>query len=169
MLNLHEIVRGTKQTSQTSLGVWVMLFTKRLLMTPNDFVQLHGSKKFSHSEELFALITKGECVLSTSGLSGNFLTCRHYLGIYRRHTKHLRTYRSPHAVSMTENCEFLCRELESTPDELCRVWTFLKSPNHIFHVWEGTTTNRIWGCIHGIDKRYTEETTWENLWGEKYL
>jgi hypothetical protein len=134
-------------------------------MTPNDFVQQHGTKQFRHSEELLSIVARSDCSLNASDPTDDHAPCRNYLGIYRRRVKHLRAFNTQHAISIGEDCEALCRELEQTPEEPCRLWIF-KSSIREFVIFEGVVTQRILGCISAVDKREVDEAAWEKLWGK---
>ncbi len=134
-------------------------------MTADDLVRLHGAKQFRHSEELFSAIASGACSLHATEHLGELPSCRHFLGIYRGRSKHLQKFTTPHAISLREDCEALCEELQLTPNEPCRGWIF-ESSERLFFVFEGVENHRILGCTKGVDKRKISDAEGEELWGK---
>ena len=138
-------------------------------MTPDDFVKLHSGQEFRHREEFLKAIADGRCslvqpVADQAGIEVSPLPCRHYWGIYRHRSRHLQKYNTPHAISLREDCEAFCEEIEATPDAPIRSWNFKCSPLD-FLIFENITSTTIVGCLRTVSKLDVSESEWEKLWG----
>ena len=135
-------------------------------MTTDDFVTIHGGSTFRHSEELFAAIHSGACLLTTSALGDRSLPCSNLLSIYRTRTNMLRerNLNSLHANGLLSDLEALTSELERSQDEPCGVWCFSLQPHHMIDVFEALHTHRILGCIRAVDDRLIDEETRNHIW-----
>jgi hypothetical protein len=130
----------------------------------NDFISRHGRTTFRHSDELFAAIRSGACVLDHAPDGTESLPCSHFLRIYRIRAEHIRQFTSPHAVSLIADSDTLASELERSSDEPCGVWCFFLPPHHTFSVYEALPSQRVLGCVRAVDRRLVDDLTWERLW-----
>lgn len=133
-------------------------------MELNDFITRHGRATFRHSAELFAAIRSGACVLDHAANGTQSLPCSHLVHIYRRRADHLRQFSSPHAACVTADVLALLAELERSPEEPCGLWGFSLSPHFKFSIFEGLTSQRILGCIRGVDDRLIDGPIRKKLW-----
>src|SRR4051812_41172757 len=105
-------------------------------MQTSDFIERYGDASFRNSDELFAGIRSGECVLDAASDGDGALPCSHFLRILRIRTDMLRErhFSSPHAAGIIADAEALMPEFERHADEPCVVWCFSLPPHHTFSV-----------------------------------
>jgi len=137
-------------------------------METSDFIARHGGTTFRHSNELFAAIRSGVCVLQGFSDGGERLPGSHFLRIYKIRTDMLRDRRlnSPLAVTIIADSEALMHELEQCTEEPCGVWIFSLPPHDTFSIYEALRSRRVLGCIRAVDRRLVDNHTWEHLWYE---
>lgn len=135
-------------------------------MQTSDFITKYGEATFRHSDELFACLRSGACVLDTSSDGDHSLPGSHFLRIYQIRTQMLRERepRSPHAAAIIADAEALADELARHSDEPCGVWCFSRPPHYTFSVYEALRSHRVLGCIRAVDRRLVDDQTWERLW-----
>ena len=132
--------------------------------TLEAFIQRHQDSQFRHKNELWAGIKAGQIIGHPEPHEAN-LPCQHFLLIYRRRSEHLGKYGSDHARNLRADALAFCEELEKTPDELVRFWTFEQPPKD-FIVFEGINSGRVLGCLRTVSKLLVDEESWHKLWGK---
>ena len=126
------------------------------------FKHLCRNSDFAHRDEILDGLENGTYQLQTSNNSG--VPSEQLLGIYKVREKHLAKYQSSHGRRIKDEVAAFCNELEKVPNENVILWRVLKDDISDFAIF--SNSEKILGCILGIDKRKVSENGWRKIWDE---
>jgi hypothetical protein len=131
----------------------------------NIFRVLCERSHFPNKDEILERISSKDFKLEKG--SGSGVAAASMLSIYRRRRDHVakRALNSDHAARMLREIAAYVIELEKNPDEEVVIWNVGFDKTSSFSLFEGVKTNKILGCIYGVDKRKVTESEWNEIWG----
>jgi hypothetical protein len=136
---------------------------RRLIIERQAFIRSCSSSNFRNREELIAGLESDQIILD-SFHEGSRIPASNLIDIYTRRARRLSKYDTEHSRGILGDVRELIENLSLNPDELVRLWGFVKEPNIVYAVLEGTIAGMILGCVRAKDSRLTPPHEWEHLW-----